>query len=111
VGQEGLEPSANGLRVLSSGGDRGQNVGSTEDPQSETARVTPPGPCSEGLGPDSTGGADVVETALANALEKATAAERWDVVSQLARELEARRLARLAPNVVMLGRKERDGQR
>jgi hypothetical protein len=39
------------------------------------------------------GQADGVEAALAKALEGATAAGRWDVVSQLARELEARRLA------------------
>lgn len=37
--------------------------------------------------------ADVVEAALAKALEGATAAGRFDVVAQLARELEARRLA------------------
>jgi hypothetical protein len=36
---------------------------------------------------------DPVEAALAAALEAATAACRWDVVAQLARELEARRLA------------------
>ncbi len=36
---------------------------------------------------------DAVESALAKALEGATAVGRWDVVSQLARELEARRLA------------------
>jgi hypothetical protein len=34
-----------------------------------------------------------VEDALAMALEHAAAAERWDIVGQLARELEARRLA------------------
>jgi hypothetical protein len=42
-----------------------------------------------------------VEAALAKALEGAAAAGRWDVVSQLARELEARRLARMR-NVVAL---------
>jgi hypothetical protein len=35
---------------------------------------------------------DAVEVALAKALEGATAAGRFDVVAQLARELEARRL-------------------
>jgi hypothetical protein len=44
---------------------------------------------------------DPVEAALAKALEGATAASRFDVVAQLARELEARRLARL-PNVIAL---------
>lgn len=33
-----------------------------------------------------------VEDALADAISKASAAGRWDVVAQLARELEARRL-------------------
>lgn len=45
---------------------------------------------------------DPVEVALASALAKATEAGRWDVVAQLARELEARRTARNAPNVVRL---------
>jgi hypothetical protein len=36
---------------------------------------------------------DVVEAALARALDAAAAAGRFDVVAQLARELEARRLA------------------
>jgi hypothetical protein len=34
-----------------------------------------------------------VEDALARAIEGAVSAERWDVVAQLAKELEARRLA------------------
>jgi hypothetical protein len=45
-----------------------------------------------------------VERAVAKALEGATAAQRWDVVAQLARELEARRLAR-EPNVVAMSSK------
>jgi hypothetical protein len=36
---------------------------------------------------------DAVEAALVAALVGATQAERWDVVAQLAKELEARRLA------------------
>jgi hypothetical protein len=39
------------------------------------------------------GAPKTAEDALALALERASAAQRWDVVSQLARELEARRLA------------------
>jgi hypothetical protein len=50
---------------------------------------------------------DDVEAALAKALEGATAAGRFDVVAQLARELEARRLARMG-NVVVLPRKTRE---
>jgi hypothetical protein len=52
--------------------------------------------------------ADAVEAALAKALEGATAAGRWDVVSQLAGELEARRLARMG-NVVSLDAKNLRG--
>jgi hypothetical protein len=44
-------------------------------------------------------GADQAEAALARALDRASEAGRFDVVAQLARELEARRLAQL-PNVV-----------
>jgi hypothetical protein len=46
-------------------------------------------------------GGDTVEEALAEALARAAEADRFDVVAQLARELEARRLAR-AGNVVPL---------
>jgi hypothetical protein len=42
-----------------------------------------------------------LETALAAAVARAPDAGRWDVVAQLARELEARRLAQAA-NVVPL---------
>jgi hypothetical protein len=54
-------------------------------------------PCGPAIGPN----ADVVLAALAVALEAAAKAGRFDVVSQLARELEARRLAG-SPNVVTL---------
>ncbi len=45
---------------------------------------------------------DAVEVALADALQRAAVEHRWDVVSQLARELEARRLARSSDKVVTL---------
>jgi hypothetical protein len=48
--------------------------------------------------------------ALAAALKRAAEAGRWDVVAQLARELEARRLAN-AGNVVRLGHARRKGER
>ena len=51
-------------------------------------------------------GTDQVEAALARALDRASEAGRFDVVAQLARELEARRIAWL-PNVVPL---EPDGR-
>ena len=52
------------------------------------------------------GAAGAVEAALAKALDAAAAAGRWDIVAQLARELEARRLVR-AGNVVELDAKRR----
>lgn len=45
---------------------------------------------------------DAVELALGEALTRASAASQWDVVATLARELEARRKARQAPDVVDL---------
>ena len=54
--------------------------------------------------------ADAVEAALVEAIRGATTAGRWDVVAQLARELEARRLARAAGNVVSLGVPSRRGE-
>ena len=47
-----------------------------------------------------------VDAVLAKALEAAATAGRFDVVAQLARELEARRLAR-EPNVLRLNAKRR----
>jgi hypothetical protein len=41
---------------------------------------------------------DPVEEALARAIEGATAAQRWDVVTQLATELAARRTSRSTQN-------------
>jgi hypothetical protein len=51
--------------------------------------------------PRSAAASDAVEEALARAVTLASAAGRFDVVAQLARELEARRLAQ-AGNVVTL---------
>jgi hypothetical protein len=47
---------------------------------------------------------DPVEAALAKALERATGVGRWDVVAQLAGELQARRTAHQAPKVIDLNR-------
>jgi hypothetical protein len=57
-----------------------------------------------GFGPNG----DVVEAALARALDAAAKAGRFDVVAQLARELEARRLTR-STNVVSLPTRSRRG--
>ncbi|MCR4340112.1 MAG: tyrosine-type recombinase/integrase [Gemmatimonadaceae bacterium] len=53
---------------------------------------------------------DAVEEALAEALRGASAAGQWQVVELLARELEARRKARSASNVVTLDPSKRRGQ-
>jgi hypothetical protein len=58
-------------------------------------------------GPSEEGeGSDGVEPALARALAQAAEAGRFDVVAQLAKELEARRLGRMG-NVVALPTKTR----
>ncbi len=69
-----------------------------------------PGDESHEPGPFETGSApfaDPIEAALATALKKASEAGQWDVVTQLARELEARRKAHRASNVVPLASGQR----
>ena len=67
----------------------------------EVARV-------EGDEGQSRGNQDAVEAALADALTKAAAAGRFDVVAQLAKEIEVRRLARAEnENVVPIDRERR----
>jgi hypothetical protein len=74
----------------------GEGVGRTEVAPSILNGTTRRADELEAFGP-----ADPVEAALARALDAAAAAGRFDVVAQLARELEARRLSR-EPNVVAL---------
>lgn len=57
------------------------------------------------LGEPGAAGADAVEEALAEALRHAAQERRWEVVSQLARELEGRRLAKRDGNVISLDRR------
>jgi len=56
---------------------------------------------------------DSVEAALARALDLAAQAGEWAIVSELGRQLEARRRERVAPEVADLEavrkRRERDG--
>lgn len=99
VGQPGLEPETNGLR--------GQSEASqSTDPEKMRSAIDPVQsqaiPHGAVVG-HSLGRIEDVEQALAKALEGATAAARWDLVGQIARELAARRLAR-EPNVVPLTR-------
>jgi integrase len=56
-------------------------------------------------------GGDAVEAALARALDAAAAAGRFDVVAQLARELEARRLSRGDGKVIALDAARKDNKR
>ncbi len=51
---------------------------------------------------------DPVDAALSEALSRASAAGEWPVVALLAGELQARRLARAATNVVALSDRRRD---
>jgi hypothetical protein len=80
----------------------------------ETARNTPNGETAQllpehhnGAACDSLAVPTEVDHALAFALTEATKAGRWDVVAQLARELEARRLA--GSNVVTLDTRRQGG--
>lgn len=75
-------------------------------PASDAARA-PSTPAGQSRG--NLGAIDAVEAALAEAIAKATEAGRFDVVAQLARELEARRLARSANVVVLRPAKARRG--
>jgi integrase len=67
----------------------------------EDARTTDDNPANAGRLDGSLGAGDAVEAALAKALDAAAAAGRFDVVAQLAKELEARRLSE-AKNVVSI---------
>ena len=68
------------------GGHIAENLGGVDRDASPTSRDKPATSRSADRALDH---ADAIEAALAKALEAATAAQRWDVVAQLARELEA----------------------
>lgn len=72
----------------------------SEDAASRAPSETPRSPVDAGAtGPAIGPAGDVVEAALARAVDAAAAAGRFDLVAQLARELEARRLARRSNGV------------
>lgn len=71
-----------------------ENAGEPSEPMSPRSAAAP---------------VDAVEAALKSALEGATRAGRWDVVAQLARELEARRTALTGGNVRALRPTRRNG--
>jgi len=90
VGRPGLEPGTYGLKTS------GDSSGSATlakpleaDPTVEHGSVPLSGACA-----DCVPFADPVETALADALTRATEAGQWTVVETLSRELTARREAR-----------------
>jgi hypothetical protein len=77
----------------------GEDEGSftiTQDSASSASEIVPDGAPSFGMLPRSAaaGEVDPVDMALARALADASTAGRFDVVLQLAKELEARRLER-----------------
>ncbi len=61
-------------------------------------------------GPIKTGDIGTVEGALAKAIAQASAVGRWDIVAQLARELEARRLSAAGVRSLVDKRGRRPGQ-
>jgi hypothetical protein len=92
------QPSANGLRDRVTGSDTSQGVGNTDASTTVEHASHGSAPFQTPLAPFP----DPVEVALAEALSNASDAGKWDVVAQLARELEARRKASNADNVVRL---------
>ena len=62
----------------------------SEDVKSEPLDTIPAEPVSVGFGPEF-GPAGETETALLHALRAATAAHQWNVVTELARQLDGRR--------------------
>ncbi len=106
------EPSgglAEGVETSAARGDRDRK------PENVTVSAAPRGPGDASLGAAPTGAPAAAgdapradprdfEEALALAVERASRAQRWDVVGLLARELEARRMAS-AGNVVPIGAK------
>jgi hypothetical protein len=97
------QPGEGDLEGLTRGSAEGQGIGAVE-----RARNSEPVAGSSSSFGTGGGAVDEVEAALAGALSAAAAAGRFDVVAQLARELEARRLGR-AGNVVRIDAARRPG--
>jgi hypothetical protein len=76
-----------------------------EAPEDDAERPAVSAPHPSGGAPER----DAVEAALASALAQAATAGRFDVVAQLARELEARRLARAGNVVTLNAHRDRKG--
>jgi len=91
AGAGGLEPTTCGFGKRSASQENKANAESSGEEQASGGEAAP----AAGVVGQSSG----IEDALAAALVGATQAQRWDVVAQLAKEIEARRLAR-DPKVV-----------
>lgn len=76
------------------GNSAGVSGNSESSPAPESVRASGANPATTRAVDAAVDAVDPVEVALAKALEGAAAACKWDVVTHLARELEARRLAR-----------------
>ncbi len=77
-------------------------------PNSATCDNLPPG-SAPGKTPPAPLQCDPVEVALAAAVTQAAAAGEWAIVAQFGRELEARRKALTADNVVPITTRQRGG--
>jgi len=90
VGRAGLEPERTSASNVADCCEKDAKDATKDDPKQREVSASVPAVATR---PDS---ADAVEAALAGALVQAAGAGRFDVVAQLARELEARRLSRAA---------------
>lgn len=97
VARVGLE-----LPHSAAGGRKTRAFQGLDDAGSDANERSGPGGLGQTSALDAAGEPDAIERALADALTRASAAGEWSTVAQLARELEARRVARSAPEVVSI---------
>lgn len=103
-------PEISTPEVADSTGDESLSARTVEPADQVDRQVDSPAPAPAAVEPAPVVG-DPVEIALADALTKAAAAGRFDVVAQLAGELEARRKARTANVVDLAAEAARRGRR
>jgi hypothetical protein len=99
----------NAQRGAESSADRSPSAEKTISPNPETERPAIAKSSIAGSVDATLDALDVVEVALAKAIEGATEAKEWATVARLAGELEARRLARLG-TVDLAGERQRRGR-
>lgn len=85
--------------------------GTADDRRDSSQEMTVDTGAPEGAPPRLAAASDPVEEALAKALTEASAASEWPTVALLAKELEARRLARASSNVVAIDLRRRERRR